>query len=420
MEFSSYILFISEQWYLYIPLLILVIFLYLCLFRKYIWSIFDPLFVTAITMGSAAFVVFSLWLNDFVDPKYVTSFLCTEIFFIIGFFWVSNYFSVNVKTFSSLSVNILFVKMFAFITGLLASVLQFYIFYQLGFGLFREGVNHVSIFDGFGALKAFQEASSTIYFISFFYKKRISVLRFFDYLFFLVLIIAILLSGSKAGLLRPVAIFFIVEYYFYRKTGKNIVHVKLIYLLCLSLFPLLVIITIDNVGFFQSILLFGIRLIGSGDIFVMGYDDDVVRHISANSFWQYIFYPGWGSILKTIGFSITPPPIIGVDIYNYHYGLTNAGPNTRLNFLAYYFFGTFWGSMFAGFIGFFVGYVRSKFGQNKHNFFVFFLSIILYLNIFSLVADINFFLNNFFWDCIILTLLYLLTQIVYKGLMLKK
>ncbi len=53
---------------------------------------------------------------------------------------------------------------------------------------------------------------------------------------------------------------------------------------------------------FQAIILFGARLIGSGDIFVMGYNDDVIRHISANSSLQYILYPGWGSILKTIGF----------------------------------------------------------------------------------------------------------------------
>lgn len=51
MDFRIYISEILEQWYLYLPLLILFIVLYLIVFRKAIWGIFDPLFVTVVMMG---------------------------------------------------------------------------------------------------------------------------------------------------------------------------------------------------------------------------------------------------------------------------------------------------------------------------------------------------------------------------------
>lgn len=95
--------------------------------------------------------------------------------------------------------------------------------------------------------------------------KKLAILNRFDCVVF-ILLLAIILSGSKSGILRPISIFFIVEYYFYRRTGKTIAHVKWYNLVILCTFPLLVIVILDNVDMFQAIILFGARLIGSGDI----------------------------------------------------------------------------------------------------------------------------------------------------------
>lgn len=418
MDFRIYISEILEQWYLYLPLLILFIVLYLIVFRKAIWGIFDPLFVTVVMMGGAAFAVFSLWLNHWADTKYLISFCFTEICLIIGFFISTRFFTK--QTYSNkinvLNVNQGFISIFSLIVNIMALALQFFIFSQLGIGLFMEGVNHVSIYDGFGFLKASQGGFSTVAFISFFYKKKLAILNRFDCVVFFILLLAIILSGSKSGILRPISIFFIVEYYFYRRTGKTIAHVKWYNLVILCTFPLLVIVILDNVDMFQAIILFGARLIGSGDIFVMGYNDDVIRHISANSSLQYILYPGWGSILKTIGFSITPPVVIGVDIYDYYYNAADAGPNARLNFLTYYFWGTLGGSFICFLIGYYIGYFRCKYGKYKHNMFVFFVSTILYISILSIISDLNIFLNDFFWTFAVFVVLYFTAQIVYKGI----
>lgn len=421
MDFRIYITEILEQWYWYIPILFLFIIFYLYLFKKYIWSIFDPLVVTLVMMGGAAFAVFTLWINEWSNFKYIFSFLCTELSLILGFILMSHLLEKADFSYKTLNIytDLKLLKVLSFLVGGGAFILQIYAFTQLGFGLFREGVNHVSIYDGFGGLKAFQGGLNTTFFISFFYKKKIFHLNSWDYLFFFTLVLATILSGSKSGILRPIVIFFVIDYYFFKKTGQNVAHVKWGYLVLLAFFPLLVISLMDKVGFLQSVLLFGARLVGSGDIFVMGYDDDVIRHISAHSFLQYICYPGWGSILKTIGFSITPPTVIGVDIYNYHYNLTDAGPNTRVNFLTYYFFGTFIGSIISLIVGFFIGYVRYKYGLYKHTIFMFFLSTYLYLSVLSIISDINIFLNDFFWNCVVFILFYFLSQLVCKSLAIK-
>lgn len=421
MDFRVYISEILEQWYLHLPLLIVFIILYLIVFKKAIWGIFDPLFVTVIMMGGAAFAVFVLWLNNWADAKYLISFLFTEICFVTGFLVSTNFFSRQATSHNihNININRNFLNVFSLIVNLIAIVLQFYIFSQVGIGLFKEGVNHVSIYDGFGFLKAFQGGIATIVFISFFYKKKIAVLNCLDYVVFALLLSAVILSGSKSGVLKPVLIFFVIEYYFHRKIGSAVTHIKWYNLLVLCAFPLLVIIILDNVDILQAIILFGARLIGSGDIFVMGYNDDVIRHISADSSIRYLFYPGWGSILKTIGFSITPPVVIGVDIYNYYYNAADAGPNARLNFLTYYFWGTFCGSFICFVIGYYIGYFRYKYGRYKHNMFVFFVSTILYINILSIVSDINIFLNDFFWTCAVFIIFYFIAQLVYKGIISK-
>lgn len=419
MDFRIFISNIIEQWYYYLPLLIFVISIYLLLFRKVIWGIFDPLWVTVVMMGGATSAVLCLWINNWVDFKFILSFIFTESSLLVGFFIALSIFD-NKHCASSIcmpvEINRRYLILFSFILNITAVILQFYIFSKVGIGLFRDEVNHVSIYDGLGFLKAFQAGISTVFFICFFLKRKICSLNLLDYISFIVILGAIVFSGSKSGVLKPISIFFIIEYYFYKQNRSKMPHVKWVFLITLSLFPILIIIINDGTNMLQAILLFGARLIGSGDIYVMGYSDDVIRHISANSFWQYLFYPGWGSILKTIGYPITPPTVIGVDIYYYYYNLSNAGPNARLNFLAYYFGGLFWGSWGCFFAGIFIGYCRSIYGRVKHSFFFFFVTTFLYYNIVSIISDLNIFLNDFFWNCAVFFVLYFTTQLVNKGL----
>ncbi|WP_349832477.1 hypothetical protein, partial [Bacteroides fragilis] len=94
----------------------------------------------------------------------------------------------------------------------------------------------------------------------------------------------------------------------------------------------------------------------------------------------------------------------------------DAGPNARLNFLTYYFWGTLGGSFICFLIGYYIGYFRCKYGKYKHNMFVFFVSTILYISILSIISDLNIFLNDFFWTFAVFVVLYFTAQIVYKGI----
>lgn len=349
MDYSLFIADLIEQAYIYVPILFCFIIIYLFVFRKKIWGILDPLFLAVVSMAASSFCVFVLWMNNWIKWEYILSFLCTELAFVIGFFLPK-----MKETFSSnINVEKSFLSIFTKLSGCIAFLLQMYVFSIIGFVIFQDGVNHLSVFDGHGILKAFLTSTRMIFFIAFFLKRKLNKVGMFDYFCFFVLILGLLLSGSKSSFLEPITLYFIIEYFFYVKTGvgKRNIQINKMFLLLLACFPICVIGAKDGVSVGNAMVLYLGRIIGYGDIFVMGYDQDVIQYISADSFIKYIFYPGWGSILKMIGFDITPPIVIGVDIYDYYYGITTAGPNARLNFLSYYFLG-FWGGfaflLFAG------------------------------------------------------------------------
>lgn len=413
MDFTIFASELFQNWTYYLPLLLLFAGGYLLIFKKQIWSILDPLFMGALTMGCAAFTVFALLINNFVPTKFIISFILIEVCFILGFKMrlhkgIHPRQSHTPPKYNSLTAT------FGTILGIMTLLLQVYGFKTTGLVIFNEEVNHLSVYDGLGPLRAFLLGTRLIFFIYFFYKRKITTLNPFDWIVFIVAFIGVISSGSKSAILQPITIFFIVDFYFNRYTGSKITKIKAVFLLVVISFPVAVIAIRDGGNLTKSlILLFG-RFAGTGDIYVLGYNDSVMQHVSDNSFLKYIFYPGWGTILKTVGIDIVPPEGIGVNIYRQYYQIYDAGPNTRLNYLLFFFFGTAIAPIISFLFGVFIRTIREAYGKYKHRLFTFFIMTILYINLLSIVTDINIFLNNTFWGIAIFLVVYILAQVVLK------
>ena len=335
-----------------------------------------------------------------------------ELCFIIGFksrtIKLATSQSPKLPTYNILTSN------FGLILGIITLLIQLYGLKTTGLIVLNEEVNHLSVYDGLGPLKAFLFSLRTLFFIYFFYKRKIHSLSFFDWSVFIVVIFGIITSGSKSGIMTPVTLYFIVEYYFKRKFGVPFKRIKKSVLVCILLFPIVVILLHDRGNIIQSLMILFARFAANGDIYVLGFNDTVIKNISDTSFLKYIFYPGWGTILKTIGFDITPPEGLGVNIYRQYYNIYDSGPNTRLNYLLYYFFNTPLGCLFSFCAGKIVRFVRENYAKNKSNFFLFFVSTIMYCNILSIISDINIFLNNTFWALFSFFFIYFVSQLVSK------
>ncbi|WP_282638532.1 hypothetical protein [Sphingobacterium thalpophilum] len=100
------------------------------------------------------------------------------------------------------------------------------------------------------------------------------------------------------------------------------------------------------------------RLLFSGDVFLLGYNDRIARYLQEEiNVIGYILYPLYGKFLRLFGIDMTPTNI-GVALYDFTYGIKTSGSNPRHNYLAYLFGGEYFSWVYSFFVGLFVGYCR--------------------------------------------------------------
>jgi hypothetical protein len=419
MEFWKFITEVFSKQNIYLIILTISIFslLYIFLFKKQLWGIFDPLFIPSVMMGGVAYCIYYMYIKKTVDFKYIHSFLITEISLIIGmvFSYSISYkkksFLIDDTVYHVTSKN--FINIMLYISAIFYIVTQIIVFIKIGFVLFMNDSNHVSAFDGQGPIRALLSGSRSTFILVLFYKYFCYKISFVDKLLLLFYFISVCLGGSKSAILPPIVYFFTMNYCLYKMGVVKRIKIKLLILVPLFIFPI-VIIMIQNMSInieFVLFLLIG-RIIGSGDIFVMGYNDNVINSLVGDSFFYYVFYPGFGSILKNLGFPLTPPIVLGSQIYKYYYGIGTAGPNARHNYLGLFFLGPYLSIFFSFFCGTVIGFVRGKIIRNR-NFFNLMFYMLLYTTVISLITDVLIFMNSFFWSSIFFLLIYFISDIIF-------
>ncbi|WP_419801107.1 O-antigen polymerase [Mucilaginibacter sp.] len=425
MEFGEFFILIYQDLYFYGTIYLLFLLLYFFIFKNEIWGILDPLLLETISMGSAAFCVFVLAYLNSIKYKYLFSFVATELGLIIGI-KISKYLPKIIfknPIFKNQNPNSF--AIFLFITEILSLTMEIISLVTIGIVVLNENINHVSAYEGFGIIKAFLFSSRSILFTSLIYKKFHLKKKYsiFDIICFIIMFLGTVTNGSKSAILSFFSIYFISIYPDVYNGIRRKLKINFLLILAIVSFPLLVITLTSNRNLLSSLLaLFG-RFVASGDVFVLGYNDAVLKHIKESSFFRYVFYPGFGTILKTIGISITPPSIIGYDINEYWYNNREVGPNARHNYLGLVFFGYYWSILYSSLLGFIFGYARKLYKNSnpaKQNYAVHIFLVLFILYAFTIITDINVFLNNIFWITALIIIIFGMSKVFFHIIKLSK
>jgi hypothetical protein len=398
---------------------------YLFLYRKIYWGILDPLLLTVINLTGGAFCVYFLYSDGGLKPIYGWSFVGTEIALFLGL-TIAAYIPVvklggNTNKVESPTQGISEFDIFLFVLCIAYVLVELINLKTVGIVLLNKEENHVSAYEGHGIVRAFLLSYRTLVIMSLYYKviylkKRFSL---FELFICFVLLLDIATSGSKSAIVVFFVTYFLITYPMVVQGRMSTIKLSLPLIILLLGFPVAIVMISVGADASSAIQQVGLRLMASGDIFLLGYYDDVMDSIQESSFFKYAFYPGWGTILKNLGFEITPPEPIGVDVFAFYSGRRTSGANGRYNYLAYHFFGLWGGIIYALIIGLLVGYLRSMFknlNPLNMNYYSFLFMVVLISCSTRLIDDILLFGNTSFWALLFLTVSYVVAKILYMVL----
>jgi len=334
---------------------------YLLLFRKNIYAIIDPLLYHTITSASGFSIVFALWYLKYIEDYYVISFLLTQISFVIGFYIFR---PIKLKKFQQSEFKLLsipkYIKVLYVLSGICFIMSNYSLYIFKGIPLLMPSRLEAGT-GGFGIFIAMTYITKNV--LVAFILLKITILKekltFIDKFFLLNIIIQIILSGSRSGILGILIsafwILFFMEVrfniYFFKKY-KSKLNTLVVIAIFISLF-LFYISTKQN-----PIYMFLFRIVMTGDIYMMAYVNDMINVIEGSFLDHFL-----GPILA--GFKLIDwnevPVSIGQQLFDYLYKTDIIlGPNARMNIVALKFFDFFGGVLYSFLIGFIISFIRNK------------------------------------------------------------
>lgn len=416
---------VMDNWLYYGAVYVGFLCLYLFLYRKLYWGILDPFLLTVINLTGGAFCVYFLYSDEALKPIYGWSFIGTEIALFVGM-TVASYLPViklggDTNKVEIPTRGISEFDIFLFVVCTAYVLIEAINLKTVGVVLLNNEANHVSAYEGHGIMRAFLVSYRTLVIMTLYYKLIYLKQRFnlFELFICFVLLLDIATSGSKGAIVVFFVSYFLITYPMVVQGRMSTIKLSLPLLIVLASFPIAIVMISVGANPSSAIQQVGLRLMSSGDIFLLGYYDDVMDTIQESSFFKYAFYPGWGTILKNLGFEITPPEPIGVDVFAFYTGRRTSGANGRYNYLAYHFFGLWGGIIYALIIGLLLGYLRSmykKLNPLNMNYYSFLFLVVLISCSTRLVDDLLLFGNTSFWALLFLTVSYVVAKILYMVL----
>lgn len=424
MTYLQFSILLYQKLFIFLLIWILLLFFGLFLFRKYIYSIIDPLFFTIILSFSGYTIVFFLFLLGYIKNYYLYSFILTQSAYFIGFFTVKPIKRKLIKKSNEspdlfLSSRMYLVYIFSYFLYLLSNMV---IYLHSGIPLFAalgKSPGEIAGKNGFGLFIAAIGITPIVLYVVLFYK-MIIIKKYYilDKIILFSVIINSLFSGSKSTFLSIIFVLFYVGIFSWR-FGLNIN--KIITKLGLSFFSLAffaaIFVNYIRLGTRSIIVTLGslfLRIIFTGDIYMMAYPFNNLAkiHIAHGNFFMGLF--GW----ELAGLKLIPwnkvPTMVGAAVSHYvFHGKTPFAPNSRQNVFGLYYLG-FWGSIpFSLILGFISSYIRNRFYYKvKANlegmvFYVLFTSFC-----FDFDIDVPYAVHNYFSIIFIFLPLYLISYLI--------
>lgn len=385
-----------NDFYFILGQVILIFGVLFLLFRKQIFSVFDPLLFYVLTQ---AFSI-ELGLLQIKGLGYLTSFLLYQLFFTIGFVSLAKDIRkksiIDDTNLAFKNKELKFWYYFTIIGFIIILLSNIYLISAQGIILLSDNPTSekVSAFEGGGGIGAVRRINwgllnlvnlTTVFLYTKTKKKR--------FLFILVILVLITISGgAKASLLIYVTILaFLGQLRTFNRsrTFQNVNKVKLPLLIFGSALAIFIISTVSG-SLTDSILGLGIRFLYFGDILFYYYNSDAVKHfqqLGSLDFVNYELNPLLGML------RITPylPPL-SFEMVQYSFSHNEVldvvtGPNLPYYVKGHIFFGVIGGLIYSFLVGLFIAYIRNLIFKPYNSYTKYILIFFINLFIFSYAQD---------------------------------
>jgi len=383
----------------------IVIFLvYYFLYRKYIFSVFDPLFFFLI---SQAFTT-ELAIIQVENRSYLINILLCQIFLSVGFILIarkSNSFDIVMdETLGVKKSDYAILKYFTFISFFLILFANIYFIQKQGIILFSKdpSVSKIASYEGglgfvrrinWGLLNLICITTMFLYFKT---AKRV-------YLGILISLFLISISGGSKGAILTfvyiLALLGLFKSFKGNSTFKSINKYKYP-IIFFGVFLALFILYAQSSDYQSSFYALATRFLYSGDAILYYYNNAAIQHFSYLN-WVDFFSYEFNSITGFFRLTEYKNPL-GYDlvifsIFRNESLETTQGPNLTYFLKGYLFFGNVGAIIFSFFIGIITGYLRKMlFNANGINVKFFLLVLFINLNLFSYPQDSGLFINIMF------------------------
>lgn len=362
---------------LFIFLQLLCATLYFFLFRKYIYSIFDPMLLVVISLCFGTADVLFMHLLGRVSSYYFWNYTFTQTMFFTGFLLIR---PVKILTPEKTQtwreshkgkIIIILLYYTASLTFIFSQIVSFFYF---GTGLLQESrLMLYSEGGGGGILGRIIPVTSaiTIFLLMdrfFSTGKQNCVAKGYDILTFLMVLVSLFATGSKSSLLNLIYIVFFYCFFFsrFREFADTVQKLRK-FQARFFVFAFLGAIGIIFIGFLNTIEevrinplnALGQRFILSGDVFMAAYPEDALSSIEWSNPLTVIFSDLLG-FLRIVPYDQLPKAL-GLQLYRY-FDDSNLikGPNPVHNVFGLFYFGYFGSLIYSFLIGIITSAIRNK------------------------------------------------------------
>jgi len=351
----------------FIIILILTTFFYCILFRRYLFSFFDPFTLSIIYSVFATSVVSFMSFYGVINKFHIAHFYMSQFAFFIGFFIFKPFkfpeFNKQNIGFKNDSKIFLILSIISFILYAGSTLISWK---SVGIPILQD--SRLGIYADSGGLGVLERVISIckpiliIFVIQRFLKKKINLLVLCMFCF---LVLESVLSGSRTSLFEIV---FISFFYILFSSSQDIYlknKVKNIqkYFSLIAIIGVVVILMLkisDAITFKYAILAIGSRFLNSGDIFMYSYTTNVLNELHQYSGFYALFKDLFG-FTRMIPYNNLPPSL-GIEIYKHTHvnPIENIGPNSRHNIFGLFYWGLMGSIVFSFVIGIITSFVRNK------------------------------------------------------------
>ena len=381
MNYPEFGLFLEDNSLNVILISLITLLIYLLIYRKHIFSIFDPFFLIVVIIALANSTVFYLYYNNEIKPVYLNSFLITEASFLAGFFLIKPLSPkpalVNILPTPKWYDSDLFISTLFYWCSIVHIMLQLITYAIVGLPIFMESrMMTYAGGSGFGIIGRITEVAGNVGTILLFYRMFYKDFKNFDkvynYVYFIFLIFFLIVSGNKTNLVFLVYFLFLVQLCMNRIIGvkaelvsRKITKVqKWLFIVSIPLIFLVMSVQFSNSAGAGDGLdagsAFLFRILSFGDVYYMTFPNDIILRMNHDSPFLQLFKDFLG-IFRIVPWEKLPVDC-GLEITSYHSIKDTAiieGPNARYNYFAMLYFGV-WGQIIYCFVlGLITSFIRN-------------------------------------------------------------